>query len=144
MTQEQLTGQILSHSRDIAALWESSKSIHRRINESDGIAKGIHKLAANIETLALQVKLLTERMDSTIERMEKSLKSQGERIGALEVDSRTSERHEQSISALARKVEALEREPSIKWKAFVSQMLAILAAVIAGIVLTRLLGVEYY
>ncbi|MCL2857441.1 MAG: hypothetical protein FWE19_06970 [Oscillospiraceae bacterium] len=144
MTQEQLMGQIMSQSRDIAALWESSKSAHRRIDENDRLAKGIHKLAANIEALALQVKLLTQRMDSTVERMEKSLKSQGERIGAVEGTSRAGERHEQSISALERKVEALEREPSIKWKAFVSQMLAILAAVVAGIVLTRLLGADYY
>ena len=144
MTQEQLTGQILSHSRDIAALWESSKSAHRRIDENNGIAKGIHKLATNVETLALQVKLLTERMDSTVERMEKSLDSQGERIGAVEAASRAGERQEQSIATLARKVEALEREPGIKWRAFVSQMLAILAAVTAGIVLARLLGTNYY
>ena len=144
MTQEQLTGQIMSHSRDIATLWESTKSAHRRIGENDSIAKGIYKLAANIEALALQVKLLTERMDSTVERMEKSLKSQGERIGALEGAGRAGERHEQSISALVRKVEALEREPGIKWRAFVSQVLAIAAAVVAGIVLTRLLGADYY
>ena len=144
MTQEQLIGQIMSHSRDIAALWENGKSAHRRIDENDRLAKGIHKLAANIETLALQVKLLTERMDSTVERMEKALESQGKRISAVEEASRASERHEQSISTLLRKVEALEKEPSIKWKALVSQVLTILAAVIAGIILTRLFGINYY
>ena len=144
MTQEQLLGQIMAHSRDIAALWENSKSAHRRIDENDSIAKGIHKLAANIETLALQVKLLTERMDSTVERMEKTLDSQGKRISAVEGVGRSIERHEHSISALLLKVEALEREPSIKWKSFVSQILAVLAAVIAGIILTRLFGINYY
>ena len=144
MTQEQLIGQIMSHSREIATLWESSKFAHRRIDENDAIAKGIYKLASNIEALALQVKLLTERMDSTALRMERSLKSQGERIGALEGAVRAGESHEQSISTLVHKVEALEREPSNKWKAFASQMLAILAAVVAGIVLTRLLGTDYY
>ena len=144
MTQEQLIEQLMSHSRDIAALRESGKSAHRRIDENDCIAKGIHKLAANIETLALQVKLLTERMDNTVERMEKTLESQGERIGAVESAGRASERHELSIATLLRKVEALEREPSIKWKAFVSQILAILAAVIAGVILTSFFGINYY
>jgi len=144
MTQEQLIGQIMSHSRDIAALRESGKSAHRRIDENDRLAKGIHKLAANIETLALQVKLLTERIDSTVERMEKTLELQGERISAVEGAGRVSERHEQNIATLLRKVETLEKEPGIKWKGFVTQILTILAAVVAGIILTRLFGINYY
>ena len=144
MTQEQLVCQIMSHSGDIAALWESSKSAHKRIDENNGIAKGVHKLAANVEMLALQVKLLTERMDSTVERMEKTLELQGKRINAVEQAGQASERHQQSISLLVRKVEALEKEPGTKWKAFVSQVLAILAAVVAGIILTRLFGISYY
>ena len=140
MTQEQLTGQIMTHSKDIAALWETSKSAHRRINESDEIAKGIHKLAANMEALALQVKLLTERMDSTIERMESSLKSQGERIGKVESFGRLAETQEKSITSLAKKIEAIEREPADKWRSLVKQLITLTTAALAGGMLSNFLN----
>lgn len=38
----------LEHTREIAALWESLKSAHKRIDENDRLTAGIHKLAKNI------------------------------------------------------------------------------------------------
>ena len=139
MTSQQLTQQILAQSKDIAALWQSTKSAHKRIDENDRIIKGIHKLASNIEALTLQVKLLTERMDSSIDRMEKSIKSQGERIGSVEMLCRTAERNEQSIAGLASKVEALEREPAAKWKYLVRQLVTLTAAALVGSALAGIL-----
>ena len=111
MTLDQLTEQTLKHNSEIAALKESAKSAHKRIDENDQITAGIHKLAANVETLALQVKLLTDKMDTSIERIESGLKSQGERIGAL------------------------EKEPATKWKALVAQITSlIIAAIVGGVI----------
>jgi len=113
MTEDQLTQQIMAQSKDIAALRESTKSAHKRIDENDRIITGIHKLASNVEALALQVKLLTGRVDSSVERMEKSIKSQGERIGAI------------------------EKEPAAKWRELVRQMITITVAALAGSMLAN-------
>ena len=140
MTQEHMMEQLMSQSRDIAALWESVKSAHKRIDETDRIIKGIHRLAANVEALALQVKLLTERMDSSIERMEKSLESQGVRIGAVEPLCGSIERTESNLTGLTAKVEALEKEPADKWRELVRQVITIAAAALAGSLLAGVVG----
>jgi len=139
MTTEQLTAQIMAHGKDIAALWQSAKSAHKRIDENDRIIKGIHKLASNIEALTLQVKLLTERMDNSIDRMERSIKSQGGRIGAVETFCRTVERNEQSLCALESRVDAIEKEPAAKWKDLVRQMIALVCAGLIGSALAYLI-----
>lgn len=111
MTQEQLTERTLKHESEIAALKESAKSAHKRIDENDRITEGIHKLASNVEALALQVKLLTESMESNVSRIEMSLKSQGKRI------------------------DTLEREPAAKWKTLAAQIVSIaVAAVVGGLI----------
>lgn len=111
MTLEQLTEQTLKHAGEIAAVHESAKSAHKRIDENDRITDGIHKLASNVEALALQVKLLADSMETSIMRLESGLKSQGERISAI------------------------EKEPAAKWKTLVAQVLSIgVAAVIGGLI----------
>ena len=132
MNQDQLTAQVLAHGKDIAALRQSAKSAHKRIDENDRIISGIHKLAANIQALTLQVKLLTDRMDSNTIRIEDCLKSHSERIGAVEVLSRTAVRNEASITNLESRVDAIELEPAKKWKDLARQMLALLCAAVAG------------
>jgi hypothetical protein len=84
LTAEQVTEKVIEHTGEISALWESAKSAHKRIDENDRITEGIHKLTTNVETLALQVKHLAEKVEQTVNRLELGLKSQGERIGALE------------------------------------------------------------
>lgn len=140
MSDRYITERLMSHSKDIAALWENTKSAHKRLDENDKIASGIHKLAANVESMALQVKLLTERMDRTIERMESSLRSHGERIGGIESGYRTVERNEQSIVRLSAKIEALEREPATRWKDLVKQLLTLVTAAMVGGMLSGLIG----
>lgn len=115
MTTDQLTEQILKHNSEIAALRESDKSAHKRIDENDRITEGIHKLAANVEALALQVKLLTESMENNIARLEAGQKTQGEHIGAL------------------------ENEPAKKWKALVAQITSLLIAAVVGGVIANLI-----
>lgn len=115
MTEEQRTALLLKHNEEIAAVRESSKSAHKRIDENDRITEGIHKLASNVETLALQVKLLTDKMDTNIERIESGLKSQGERIGAI------------------------EKEPANKWKTLVAQVTALVIAAVVGAIIASII-----
>jgi chromosome segregation ATPase len=116
MTHDHLTEQVLKQNSDIAAVKESVKSAHKRIDENDRITDGIHKLAANVEALALQVKLLTEKMESNIGRLESGLKDQGERIGQL------------------------EKEPAAKWKSLVSQVMSIIVAAVVGGVIANFIN----
>lgn len=84
VTAEQVTEKVIEHAGEIAALQESTRSAHKRIDENDRITEGIHKLCANVETLAVQVKNLAEKMESNVSRLESGLQKQGERIGILE------------------------------------------------------------
>ena len=93
---------------ELAALKESTKSAHKRLDKNDRIIEEIHKLTASVETLALQVKLLTEKMDVNIARLEAGQKRTGERLSAL------------------------EKEPATKWKAVTAQVTALIIAAIMG------------
>ncbi len=108
MTPEQITERMLALSEEMAAVRESTKSAHRRIDENDRITAGIHEIAASVQSLALQVKLLTDKMDESVEGLKGSIKSQGERIGLL------------------------EKEPAQKWKGLVKQVVEILVAAVVG------------
>lgn len=114
-TTEQLSTELIKHTGELAALAESLKSAHRRIDENDHIIEGIYKLAANVEGLAIQVKLLTESVESSIGRLESSLKTQGERISQL------------------------EKEPAEKWKALVGQIISLTAAALFGLLISKLI-----
>jgi uncharacterized protein YlxW (UPF0749 family) len=115
MNSEQVITQVLQNTKDIAAVSESAKSAHKRIDENDRITEGIHKLAANVETLAVQVKMFTDRMDSSIARIEAGQKNQGERIGAL------------------------EKEPADKWKGAIKQIIELIIAAVFGIIAAKFL-----
>ncbi|MCL2578774.1 MAG: hypothetical protein FWE32_01955 [Oscillospiraceae bacterium] len=148
MNEDQISAQLLEQRGEISALWENTKSAHRRIDQNDGITKGIHILASNIEGLATQVKLLTERVDASVGRMERSIKSQGERIGAVELSCRETKRFEKSLQSLTEKVEAIEREPAARWRSLVKQVIALLIAILVGSVVAGVVsnsvGSYYY
>lgn len=99
----------------LAAVVESAKSAHKRIDENDRITNGIHKIATSVETLALQVKQLTDKVDESIESLKGSLKSHGERIGKL------------------------EQEPGNRWKSLVAQLTQIIVAAVVGGVVAKFL-----
>ena len=116
MTSEQLAETVLKHNSEIAGMQEKLASAHKRIDENDRVTDGIHKLAANVETLAFQVKHLSEKMEGSISRIEAGLKAQGERIGKL------------------------EKEPGEKWKSLVSQVIALAVAAIVGGVISTIIN----
>ncbi len=113
MTPEQITERMLALTEELAAVKESTKSAHKRIDENDRITEGIHEIASSVQALAVQVKLLADKMDENVDSLKGSIKSQGERIGKL------------------------EQEPADRWKSLVSQVIGLVVAAVAGVVLAK-------
>ena len=106
----------------LAKQGESLKSAHKRIDRIEDVGQQIHRLAANMEA-----------MNANTERIAAQQKEQGERMDKV-------------IQALDVRIETLEKEPAAKWKALVTQVITILAAMAAGMLFSRLSGVvvHYY
>lgn len=131
-TPEQISELTLKHASEIAALWQSAKSAHKRIDDNENIAAGIHELAKNVATMATEIKLLTERVDKNIERIEQEQKAQGGRVGNIERAIMAIERSEKTIAKHEERLDAIEREPATKWKNFMWLVFAgVATAVIA-------------
>ena len=111
MTQEQLSGHIMAHSKDIAALWENSRATRERLERIEGQTQHVHRLATTIEGLTVQI----EHQNRQVDKMLDSLKIQGMRIGKL------------------------EGEPASKWKALISQVVTLVVAALIGGALSNLL-----
>ena len=104
MTQEQIIPTLARHE-------ESLKTVHKRLDKVEETSKHIYKLAASIESLTIQLKHHGEQ----IERVLEGMKTQNERIGAL------------------------EKEPARKWKALVEKVLTLVVAALIGGALSNLL-----
>lgn len=104
--------QILQNSKELAALAESIKSAHKRIDENDHITQGIYELAANVKTLAVQVKDISDKFETSIIKIERSLAKQGERIGEL------------------------EGKGGKRWEAITGQIIALIVAALFGIIVS--------
>ena len=130
---------VIKHGQEIAALYESTKSADRRLNENERITAGIHELAKNIASMAAEIQLLTKRVDKSIERIEQGLRLQGERIGGIEKSIHRSERNEKELMKHAAKLEAFEREPAEMWEKFKWLIVTGITTAIMGFVMARLL-----
>jgi ribosomal protein L1 len=139
MTAEQMANNIIELTKEVAALWESSKSAHKRLDENGGVVSSIHELAKSVATMATEIRLLTERFDKSVERIEKGQAAQGERIGIIEKSVLQIERNEKDIMKQAAKIEAIEKEPADKWKKFTWIIVTGVAMAIVGFVMARLL-----
>ena len=109
MEPQQITNFMLDATEKLSALESSAKAAHKRLDAVENTTNIIHKLTASVESLAAQVKTLAERMED-------GLKSQGERIGAL------------------------EKEPGKKWKALTAQIIQIVVAAVLGGILVKFVG----
>ena len=134
---EKTAGQVVKNTADIAALWESVKSAHKRLDENDRITEGIHRLAANVEGLAQQVKLMTVKWEENVGRLETSIKSQGERIGSVERRISEVGRQEKQIENAVKRIDAIEREPAERWKGLVKQLIALAVAALFGAIVSK-------
>ena len=143
MTPEQQASAIIEHGKEIAKLWESTKSAHHRLDKNDELIQHIHRLATNIEGLTIQVKNQNERSEKNSERTEKRfestdkrLKGQGERLGVLDEVNRQTQCNKEEIAELSKKLDDIRMEPGNKWKAV---SLAALGCIIT-LLLTLLIG----
>ena len=139
MNQDQLASVVLEQGKTIAALEESVKSAHIRLNSIDAIPASVNEILKAVAVTSTEVRLLTERFDKSIDRIEQSQKSQseryGERIGALErAIAQQAEQNKIEIKELAKKVDDVRMEPGTKWKTLVTQIIALLAALAMGTV----------
>ena len=127
-TPEQLSQMVLEHTRDIVALKESSKLVHKRIDATEKLTSGIHELAANMKNLTEEVKRLGERLEN-------GLREQGKRIGETESAIIRLENVDAAILRLATRLEKIEKEPGDKWKQLTAQVFSlVVAAVVGGII----------
>ena len=70
MNADQISSQLMDHTRDISALWESAKSAHKRHDNHEQIALSVHELAKNIATVAAKLELIAEKMDKSVARID--------------------------------------------------------------------------
>lgn len=136
---EQLSQQVNENGKEIARLWESTKSAHHRINANDEITAGIHDLAKSVAEMATEVRLLTQRMDDSIARIEKGQKAQGERIGVIEKMVISLDRSEKKLEEHEKRLDDIEREPATKWKNFTWLIIAGIATAIVAFLVGRVL-----
>lgn len=148
MDEAKIMESIMKNAKDIAALQESSKSAHKRIDENDRVTNGIYDLSNNVAGMTVEVKAIGERMEESNRRTNASIelisagqKSQGERIGKLENAFISLADLPKSIDKLSAKVDAMEKEPAAKWKNLVSQLISIVVASVFGGIITVVGGI---
>jgi len=129
MNDEKLSDIVLEHTKQIAALQESAKSAHRRIDRTDKLTDAVYSLAQSNAAIAKEVKMLASKFDRAVERIETGQKSQGERIGAIERDITQIQRNEKEISDMSGKLDEMRMAPGEKWKYTV---FALIGGIITG------------
>jgi methyl-accepting chemotaxis protein len=121
---------VIQHTKDIAALLESVKSAHKRIDATEELSNGIHKLAANVENNTKEVKRIADRVDN-------GLREQGRRIGETETALVKISNMEQDIIDTKARVDRIEKEPADLWKHYVKQIGGLLVAAVIGYFLSQ-------
>ena len=140
-SQEQVTQLLNQHTRDIAAVQESTKSAHHRIGEVNKLTESVHELAKSNTAIATEVKQLAVKFDKSVERIEAGQKSQGERIGGIERAIQQVERNEKDIAKNAEDIESIKQIPADRWKAVVEKAITLLVAALLGGLLAQVFGV---
>ncbi len=126
---EQIPQITLEHAQKIAALEQMYSSMGKRIDENGHVTTGIHKLAANVESLTGELKRLGEKLET-------GLKEQGKRIGEAESKLVSLAAIEKSVRENDTRLDALEREPGQKWRTLTAQIVSIVVtAVVTGLVM---------
>jgi len=133
MQPDNIQSTLFDHTREIAALWEKTKSAHRRINHVDQLTASVHELAKSNTVIAAEVKLLAEKFEKSIDNIQQAQKRQGERIGALEPTARSVAQCERTLADLSVKLDTLRMAPAENWKTLLRQVLAALAALALGL-----------
>lgn len=132
MNEAQMTEFAMSTAKDIAALFESTKSAHKRIDQMGELTASVNKLAREVGRVAEKVEHIADRMDKTIERIEQGQKEQGARIGNIEKAVLSISRNERAIETHEKRLDEIDKAPGDKWNKFTWLILAgVVAAVVA-------------
>jgi len=135
---KQIADLVLTHSREITALQESTKSAHHRIGENNQIAAGINDLAKSVAEMASEVKHLTKRVDTSIEKIEIGQKAQGERIGNIEKIIMSIDRAEKYIENHGKRLDTIEKAGAHKWDKFIWLIFSAVAAAVVAFILSQI------
>ena len=103
MTNEEIIIAITKHREEIG-------SLKHRLNDIEELCKSVNGLAISVTELAMSVSNTNSRLDG----FERSLRSQGERIGEI------------------------EKKPAKKWETVVSTLLTTIVGALAGLVVAKL------
>lgn len=146
MNEQQITEFAMDTTKNIAALWESTKSAHKRLDENDKVTKGIHQLSASIAGMTAEMKGIAERMDDSNDRMTASVEKisegqqeQAQRIGEMEKTLIILSGLSDGMGKLGEKIEVIEKEPATKWKDLVKQITALVVAAAIGAIIAKFL-----
>lgn len=131
----------IENSKQIAALWESVKSAHKRLDDNDKITAGIHELAKNVALIASEIKSLTVKLDESVARIERGQTAQGERIGKIEKAMHTLERDEKTLEDHENRLDSIEKEPATAWKNLKWLIITGIASTVMGAVIGNLISV---
>ena len=83
MSHEQIIENISTIRQDIAAMNESLKSAHKRIDKIDALTAQIHQLATSVNTLAYEVKTRNEQSEKIEVRIGELEAKSGKRWDAV-------------------------------------------------------------
>jgi uncharacterized coiled-coil DUF342 family protein len=115
---------VLEHAEEISALKESAKSAHKRIDNLREVTDGIHKIAANMESLVAEVKRLGERLED-------GLREQGKRLGQTETAIISLENLRTKVEYVYGGLNDIKLEPAKKWNKAVWKVMSLLITAVA-------------
>jgi len=144
---DQVASTIQSMQKQIAVIETKQKNDHGRIDENKALIKPLivqlERLSTNFEHLITQVKGSNERMDKIVDSTEGRLKSQGERIGALETSSETqrviAEKLLKRMDDVEADVDELKTKGSKRWDGIWDGVIGKVICVVLGAILMFIL-----
>ena len=125
MNMEQLSSMIHDHGTKIAIM-------ETRQCDLEKITMSVHELARHVAAMTTEVKILAENTDKSIIEIKQGQKSQGERIGVIELSVLQIQRNEKDIIQIADKLDVIRMEPANKWKSLLAQLIGLLIAASVG------------
>lgn len=132
VNEQQITEFMFWTKGEVAAIWESAKSAHKRIDETGELTASVNQLAREVGRVAEKVEHIADRMDKTVERIEQGQKEQGERISNIEKAILTISRNEKAVEEHEKRLDNIDKAPADKWNKFTWLVFAgVVTAVVA-------------
>jgi len=127
---------VVLHTELLAALGESTKSAHKRLDNIDSFINLFHEMNSNIAVIANETKHQGEQLSAIVETMKK----QGDKIDLIEERMETKE----TVGKLKDRVDGLEKQDGKKAEQLLSQikwlLLCLSITAVFGLVWAKLGG----